>query len=59
MGTLLTQNPGHYLRLCAWHATSAPPPRFWMNMQVSYELEVTEDQLRKALMREVLPRTAA
>jgi len=44
------------LRLARYFGTA---PRFWMNMQVSYELEVTEDQLRKALMREVLPRTAA
>ncbi len=33
--------------------------RFWMNMQASYELEVAEDQRGKAVMREVLPRTAA
>lgn len=44
------------LRLARYFGTT---PRFWMNMQASYELEVAEDQLGKAVMREVLPRTAA
>ena len=29
-------------------------PRFWMNMQASWELEAAEDQLGKAVRREVL-----
>ncbi len=44
------------LRLSRYFGTT---PRFWMNMQTSYELEVAEDELGKAVMREVLPRTAA
>ena len=44
------------LRLARYFGTT---PRFWMNMQASYELEVAEDQLGKAVRREVLPRTAA
>ena len=44
------------LRLARYFGTT---PRFWMNMQASYELEVAEDQLGKAVTREVLPRTAA
>lgn len=44
------------LRLSRYFGTT---PRFWMNMQASYELEIAEDQLGKAVMREVLPRTAA
>jgi addiction module HigA family antidote len=44
------------LRLSRYFGTT---PRFWMNIQASYELEVAEDQLGKVVMREVLPRTAA
>jgi addiction module HigA family antidote len=33
-------------------------PRFWMNMQASWELEVTDDRLGPAVRRDVLPRTA-
>ena len=44
------------LRLSRYFGTTS---RFWMNMQASYELEVAEDQRGKAVMREVLPRTAA
>ena len=44
------------LRLSRYLGTT---PRFWMNMQASWELELAEDQLGKAVSREVLPRTAA
>ena len=44
------------LRLGRYFGTTS---RFWMNMQASWELEVAEDQLSKAVRREVLPRTAA
>jgi addiction module HigA family antidote len=43
------------LRLSRYFGTT---PRFWMNMQASWELEVAEDRLGNALQREVLPRTA-
>src|ERR1039457_4139864 len=33
-------------------------PRFSMNMQASWELEVADDRLGNAVRREVLPRTA-
>ena len=44
------------LRLSRYFATTA---KFWLNLQASYELEVAEDQLGQAVVREVLPRTAA
>ncbi len=44
------------LRLSRYFGTAS---RFWMNMQASYELEVAEDRLGQAVLREVLPRTAA
>ena len=47
---------GMALRLSRYFGTTS---RFWMNMQTSYELEAAEDQLGKAVMRDVLPRTAA
>ena len=47
---------GTAMRLARYFGTT---PRFWMNMQASYELEVAEDQLGRTVMREVLPRTAA
>ncbi len=43
------------LRLSRYFGTT---PKFWMNMQASWELEVAEDELGNALSREVLPRTA-
>jgi len=44
------------LRLSRYFGTTA---KFWLNLQASYELEVAEDQLGKAVIREVLPRSAA
>ena len=44
------------LRLSRYFGTT---PRFWMNMQASYELEAAEDRMGRAVMRDVLPRTAA
>jgi addiction module HigA family antidote len=44
------------MRMARYFGTTA---KFWLNMQVSYELEVAEDRVREAVMREVLPRTAA
>lgn len=43
------------LRLSRYFGTTA---KFWLNLQASYELEVAEDQLGNAVIREVLPRTA-
>ena len=43
------------LRLSRYFGTT---PKFWMNMQASWELEVAEDQLGNAVRRDVLPRTA-
>jgi len=43
------------LRLSRYFGTT---PRFWMNMQASWELEMAEDELGKAVRREVLPRSA-
>ena len=44
------------LRLSRYFGTTS---RFWMNMQASYELEIAQDQRGTAILREVLPRTAA
>ncbi len=44
------------LRLSRYFGTTS---RFWMNMQVSWELEAAEDQLGAAVERDVFPRTAA
>ena len=43
------------LRLSRYFGTT---PRFWMNIQASWELETAEDELGNAVRREVLPRTA-
>ena len=43
------------LRLSRYFGTTS---RFWMNMQASWELETAEDELGKAVKREVLPRSA-
>ena len=43
------------LRLSRYFGTT---PKFWTNMQASWELEVAEDQRGNAVRRDVLPRTA-
>lgn len=43
------------LRLSRYFGTS---PKFWLNLQASYELEVAQDQLGDSLNQEVLPRSA-
>lgn len=43
------------LRLSRYFGTT---PRFWLNLQASYELEAAEDQSGASVEREVLPRTA-
>jgi addiction module HigA family antidote len=44
------------LRLSRYFGTTA---KFWLNLQASYELEIAEHRLGEAVMREVLPRSAA
>ena len=46
---------GTALRLSRYFGTT---PKFWLNLQASYELEVAEDQMGDSVAREVLPRTA-
>ena len=43
------------LRLSRYFGTT---PKFWTNMQASWELEVAEDHRGSAVRRDVLPRTA-
>ena len=43
------------LRLSRYFGTT---PKFWMNMQTSWELEVAEDRLASVVEREGLPRSA-
>ena len=43
------------LRLSRYFGTT---PKFWTNMQASWELEVAEDQRGSAVRRDVLPRSA-
>lgn len=47
---------GTAMRLARYFGTTA---KFWLNLQVSYELELAEDRLSSTVMREVLPRNAA
>ena len=44
------------LRLARYFGTTA---RFWMNLQVAYDLEVAERDVTPLIEREVLPRDAA
>jgi addiction module HigA family antidote len=43
------------LRLSRYFSTT---PKFWMNLQTSWELEMAEDRLGNVVRRDVLPRTA-
>jgi addiction module HigA family antidote len=47
--------PDTALRLGRYFNTSA---RFWMNAQASYDLEVAQDQLQRAIERDVRPLVA-
>jgi len=44
--------PDTALRLARYFNTS---PGFWMNLQTSYDLEVAQDKLSRAIEREVRP----
>lgn len=44
------------MRLARYFGTS---PRYWLNLQIAYDLEVAEEQIRPVIEREVLPRNAA
>jgi len=44
------------MRLARYFGTS---PQYWLNLQIAYELEVAEQEIRPQIEREVLPRTAA
>lgn len=47
--------PDTALRLGRYFNTS---PRFWLNAQSSYDLEVAQDQLQRAIERDVRPLVA-
>jgi addiction module HigA family antidote len=44
------------MRLARYFGTS---PRYWLNLQSAYDLEVAEREIRPQIEKEVLPRTAA
>jgi antitoxin HigA-1 len=44
--------PDTALRLARYFNTTA---RFWLNLQIAYDLEVAEDELAQAIDREVCP----
>jgi antitoxin HigA-1 len=48
--------PDTALRLACYFGTSA---RLWVNLQAKHDLDVAEDAMGRAIIREVLPRRAA
>ncbi len=48
-------SPDTALRLARYFQTT---PRFWLNLQATYDLEVAEDELRSAVDRDVEPMAA-
>ena len=44
------------MRLAQYFGTS---PQYWLNLQVAYDLEVAEREIRPQIEKEVLPRIAA
>ena len=44
------------MRLARYFGTS---PRYWLNLQVAYDLEVAAQEIQPQIEKEVLPRTAA
>lgn len=49
-------SPDTALRLARYFNTS---PRFWLNLQAAYDLEVAQDELARTIEREVRPASAA
>jgi len=48
--------PDTALRLARYFNTT---PRFWLNLQAAYDLEVAQDELSRTIEREVRPSSAA
>jgi addiction module HigA family antidote len=48
--------PDTALRLARYFDTT---PRFWLNLQAAYDLEVAQDELSRTIEREVRPASAA
>jgi addiction module HigA family antidote len=48
--------PDTALRLARYFNTT---PRFWLNLQAAYDLEVAQDELSRTIEREVRPASAA
>ncbi len=44
------------MRLARYFGTSA---QYWLNLQIAYDLEVADREIRKKIEKEVLPRNAA
>lgn len=44
------------MRLARHFGTS---PQYWLNLQIAYDLEVADREIRKKIEKEVLPRNAA
>jgi addiction module HigA family antidote len=44
------------MRLARYFGTS---PRYWLNLQTAYDLEVAAQEIQPRIEKEVLPRTAA
>ena len=44
------------LRLARYFGTSS---QYWLNLQIAYDLEVADREIRKKIEKEVLPRNAA
>ena len=44
------------MRMARYFGTS---PKYWLNLQSAYDLEVAEREIRPRIEKEVLPRTAA
>ena len=44
------------MRLARYFGTS---PQYWLNLQIAYDLEVAEQEMRPQIEKEVLPRNAA
>ena len=54
--SLLLASESTAMRLARYFGTS---PKYWMNLQVAYDLEVAEQEIRTQIEKEVLPRFAA
>jgi addiction module HigA family antidote len=59
IGDIIHQGRGITSDTALWLATLRPRRKYWLNLQMKYDIEVTQRQAQKKIQREVRPRLRA